>query len=66
MSVQVCGLVCYIVCRGGVPWRQDMVSVGLWSVCGFMDGGPIWKVVWPRQDSEATRGGLRGVSLRQG
>ena len=70
MSVKVCGLVCYIICRG-VPWRQDMVSVGLWSICGLMDGGS-WIYLensvatdHQSQDCVTMRGGLRSVSLHQ-
>ena len=37
MGVEVCVLVCYII--GGVRWGRDVVSAGLWGVCGFMDGG---------------------------
>ena len=50
-----------------------MVSVGLWSICGFMDGGS-WiyledRVATDNQSQDCVtmrRRGLRGVSLHQG
>lgn len=48
-----------------------MVSVGLWSICGLMDGGS-WIYLedsvatdHQSQDCVTMRGGLRSVSLHQ-
>ena len=71
MSVKV-DLYVTLFVGGGVPWRQDMVSVGLWSICGLMDGGS-WIYLedsvatdHQSQDCVTMRGGLRSVSLHQG